>query len=73
MARPRAASGEAGVTPIAQPEANTAVTVDLGLPEIDPISGVRLPTMSDVRRAQAVVQQTLPYLPMLSTPASSAR
>jgi len=43
------------------------------LPEIDPVSGVRLPTMDDVQRARDVIAEYLPPSPMLSTPALDAR
>ena len=48
---------------------NAAATADLGLPELDPQSGVRLPTMADVARAREAVRGTLPQIPMLATPA----
>jgi threonine dehydratase len=65
----RAAAGETGLTPIAQPQAGATALADLGLPEIDPISGVRLPTLDDVARARDVVRRSLPQIPMISTPA----
>jgi threonine dehydratase len=43
------------------------------LPEIDPLSGVRLPTMADVQRARAVIAEFLPPTPMLRTVALDDR
>lgn len=43
------------------------------LPEVDPISGVRLPTMADVQRAREVIARYLAPTPLLSTPALDAR
>lgn len=43
------------------------------LPEIDPLSGVRLPTMADIERARAVVASYLQPTPLLSTPALNER
>lgn len=43
------------------------------LPEVDPISGLRLPTMADVERARAVIARYLAPTPLLSTPALDAR
>jgi threonine dehydratase len=43
------------------------------LPEVDPISGVRLPTMADVERAREVIARYLAPTPLLSSPALDAR
>ncbi|MFT4038483.1 MAG: threonine/serine dehydratase [Thermomicrobiales bacterium] len=43
------------------------------LPEYDELSGVRLPTMADVRQAQQVLRPLLQPSPLLSNPALDAR
>jgi threonine dehydratase len=43
------------------------------LPEVDPLSGVRLPTMADVDRARQIIAAYLPNTPLLSSPALDAR
>ncbi len=63
------AVGETGVTPIATGQTPSSIASALRLPAIDPLSGVRLPTMSDVARAREVIAGFLPPTPLLSTPA----
>ena len=65
------AGGDTGVTPSAagQLKSPTAALAALPLPEIDPLSGVRLPTMADVERAREVIAGFLPPTPLLSNPA----
>jgi threonine dehydratase len=54
--------------PIAAGKANVAESA-LRLPEIDPLSGVRLPTMDDVARAREVIASYLRPTPLLANPA----
>ena len=70
--RGQLAAGDAGVTPIATGTTNEAGASALRLPEIDSLSGVRLPTMEDVSRAREIIAQHLSPTPMLSTPALDA-
>ncbi len=65
------AAGDTGVAPIATGQSPTSPSVGsaLRLPEIDPLSGVRLPTMADVTRAREVLAGYLRPTPLLSTPA----
>ena len=65
-------AGNAGVMPIATGTTHEAAAVEARLPEIDPLSGVRLPTMVDVSRARQVIAQYLSPTPMLSNPALDA-
>ncbi|MFN8594103.1 MAG: threonine/serine dehydratase [Thermomicrobiales bacterium] len=51
----------------------TSVAAAAPLPEIDPISGVRLPTMADVARARAVIARYLRPTPLLTSPALDAK
>ena len=51
----------------------SSVAAAAPLPEIDPLSGVRLPTMADVTRAREVIAQYLQPTPLLSSPALDAR
>jgi threonine dehydratase len=60
------------VTPMATRKSNSSVTSALPLPEIDPLSGVRLPTMTDVARAREVIARYLQPTPLLATPALDA-
>ena len=57
------------MTPIATGQSNDAVAAALRLPEVDPISGVRLPTMDDVDRARKVIASYVRPTPLLSNPA----
>lgn len=57
------------MTPIATGQSNDAVAAAPRLPEVDPISGVRLPTMEDVARAREIVASYLRPTPLLSNPA----
>jgi threonine dehydratase len=57
------------VTPTATGQSNDAVAAALRLPEVDPISGVRLPTMDDVARAREIVAAYLSPTPLLANPA----
>ena len=57
------------MTPIATGQSNDAVASAPRLPEVDPLSGVRLPTMDDVARACEVVAAYLRPTPLLSNPA----
>src|SRR5215216_7733036 len=66
------AAGDAGVTPIATRKSSKSVASMLPLPEVDPLSGVRLPTMSDVARAREVIARYLQPTPLLATPALDA-
>jgi threonine dehydratase len=66
------AAGDAGVTPIATRKSSKSVASMLPLPEVDPLSGVRLPTMSDVARAREVIARYLEPTPLLATPALDA-
>lgn len=69
----RPAGGNAGVTPSATETTQPSVVPALRLPETDPLSGVRLPTMEDVFRAREVIAHYLQPTPMLSTPALNER
>jgi threonine dehydratase len=60
------------VTPIATGTTSETAALALQLPNIDSLSGVRLPTMADVSRARDVIAQYLLPTPMLSTPAIDA-
>jgi len=66
------AAGDAGVPPITTGIPDESVASALRLPEVDPLSGVRLPTMVDVARAREVIARFLQPTPMLSTPALDA-
>jgi threonine dehydratase len=57
------------VTPIATGTARKSAATAPRLPEIDPLSGVRLPTMADVARAREVIADYLRPTPLLSSPA----
>ena len=57
------------MTPIATGQSNDAVASALRLPEVDPLSGVRLPTMDDIARAREVIAKYLAPTPLLSNPA----
>ena len=57
------------MTPTAIGQANDAVAAALRLPVVDPLSGVRLPTMDDVARAREVIAAYLRPTPLLSNPA----
>ena len=70
--RGQPAAGDAGLTPIATGTTNTTAASALRLPEIDPLSGIRLPTMVDVARAREVIADYLTPTPMLATPALDA-
>jgi threonine dehydratase len=58
--------------PIAMGTTHEDAAFEARMPEIDPLSGVRLPTMADVSRARQVIAQYLPPTPMLSNPALDA-
>ncbi|MDF3041703.1 MAG: Pyridoxal-5-phosphate-dependent protein beta subunit [Thermomicrobiales bacterium] len=58
------------MTPIATRQSRRSVAA--ALPEIDPLSGVRLPTMTDVARAREVIGRYLQPTPLLATPALDA-
>ena len=66
------AAGDARVTPMATRKSNSSVASVLPLPEVDPLSGVRLPTMTDVARAREVIARYLQPTPLLATPALDA-
>ena len=68
-----AAAGDAGVTPTATETINESAAAALRLPEVDRLSGVRLPTMADVARARQVISAYLRPTPLLSSPALDAR
>ena len=57
------------MTPIETGTTNESAASALRLPEIDPLSGVRLPTMVDVARAREIITRYLSPTPLLSTPA----
>ena len=67
------AAGEIGVTPIATRKSGTSTVSARPLPAVDPLSGVRLPTMADVARAREVIARYLQPTPLLNTPALDAR
>ena len=50
----------------------SSVAAAAPLPEIDPISGVRLPTIDDVSRARGVIARYLRPTPLVSSPALDA-
>jgi threonine dehydratase len=58
-----------GVTPIATGQLNASAATASPLPEVDALSGVRLPTMDDVALARKVIAAFLRPTPLLSTPA----
>jgi threonine dehydratase len=58
--------------PIATGTTHNAGAFEARMPEIDPLSGVRLPTMADVAHARQVIAQYLPPTPMLSNPGLDA-
>jgi threonine dehydratase len=66
------AAGDAGVTPIAMRKPSKSGTPAYPLPEVDPLSGERLPTMADVARAREVIARYLQPTPLLTTPALDA-
>ena len=68
----RTAAGDARVMPMATRKSNNSVASVLPLPEVDPLSGVRLPTMTDVARAREVIARYLQPTPLLATPALDA-
>jgi threonine dehydratase len=70
--RQSTAAGDIGVTPIATRKSTDSVMSALPLPEIDPLSGVRLPTMADVGRAREIIARYLQSTPLLNTPALDA-
>jgi threonine dehydratase len=57
--------------PVETSEASVAAAAPL--PAVDPLSGVRLPTMADVARAREVIARYLLPTPLLSSPALDAR
>jgi threonine dehydratase len=57
------------MTPSATGTINETVAAAARLPERDPLSGVRLPTMVDIARAREVIAAYLQPTPLLSTPA----
>lgn len=61
------------MTPNAAETSFESVASASRLPEVDPISGVRLPTMDDVARARAVIAGYLDPTPLLDTPALDDR
>ena len=61
------------MTPIATGTAHATAATAPSLPEVDPVSGVRLPTMADVSRARAVIATYLQPTPLLTSPALDAR
>jgi threonine dehydratase len=66
------AAGIAGAMPIATGTIHQAAAFGVSIPEIDPLSGVRLPTMADVSEARQIIAQYLSPTPMLSNPALDA-
>ena len=66
------AAGDIGVTPITTRKSTTSDTSTLPLPVVDPLSGVRLPTMADVAGAREVIARYLHPTPLLNTPALDA-
>jgi threonine dehydratase len=60
------------LTPIATRKSDSSVASVRPLPEVDPVSGVRLPKMTDVARAREVIARYLQPTPLLSTPALDA-
>jgi threonine dehydratase len=64
--------GDATLTPIATRKSDSSVASVRPLPEVDPVSGVRLPKMTDVARAREVIARYLQSTPLLSTPALDA-
>jgi threonine dehydratase len=65
--------GDAGVTPIATGTMQNSAASAPRLPDVDPLSGVRLPTMDDVSRAREVIAEYLQPTPLLATPALNER
>ena len=61
------------MTSFATGTTNVTAATTSRLPEIDPMSGVRLPTMADVARARDVIAAYLPPTPLLSMPALDER
>ena len=61
------------VRPFATETAQQPVAAAPRLPEVDPLSGVRLPTMTDVADAREVISAYLRPTPLLSAPALDAR
>jgi threonine dehydratase len=59
------------MTPFATEHAERAVAPS-ELPQMDPLSGVRLPTMADVMKARAVIGRYLRPTPLLTSPALDA-
>jgi threonine dehydratase len=57
------------VTPSATRKTGQTIAPASPLPEIDELSGVRLPTMADVARAREVIATYLRPTPLLTTPA----
>jgi len=57
------------VTPNATEQTSVSAVMAPELPAIDPLSGVRLPTMADVAAARDVIAAYLQPTPLLSTPA----
>jgi threonine dehydratase len=57
------------VTPIATEHNSASAAMPSELPVVDPLSGVRLPTMADVAAARDVIAAYLQPTPLLSTPA----
>jgi threonine dehydratase len=58
------------VTPIATRKSSKSVAS--ALPEVDPLSGERLPTMADVAQAREIIARYLRPTPLLATPALDA-
>ena len=63
------AAGGHRVTPSATEKTSRPAASAPPLPEIDELSGIRLPTMADVTRAREVIARYLRPTPLLSTPA----
>jgi threonine dehydratase len=61
------------MTPAVAEQVDTLSPPASPLPEVDPLSGVRLPTMADVTQAREVVAHYLPRTPFLSSPALDER
>jgi threonine dehydratase len=61
------------MTPIATDAMQQSNATASRLPEIDPLSGVPLPTMDDVERAREIIARYLEPTPLLSPPALNDR